>query len=244
MEVSTIAVSSCSFGPPVFGLAVSAPRTCCGRSPRSVLRRTAGNALERRARPGCKSFNNTGGKIMVGAVAGSLFGQQLGVRLGSGARWTASTWLDNSARVEADVPLSEAWALWSDQENVVNWMPWIAEVKVLKDQPNMSKWTLRYEAFGQNLEFSWLARLLKPIQNQKIHWRSVDGLANRGAVRFYPRGPTSCGVELTISYEVPDVLAPFASGVKPLVESILQGDLNRFAVYAKSQSAKKNATPK
>lgn len=33
--------------------------------------------------------------------------------------------------MEANVPLAEAWALWSDQENVVNWMPWIAEVKVL-----------------------------------------------------------------------------------------------------------------
>jgi len=37
----------------------------------------------------------------------------------------------SSAQVEADVPLSEAWALWSNQENVVNWMPWIASVKVL-----------------------------------------------------------------------------------------------------------------
>lgn len=108
--------------------------------------------------------------------------------------------------MEADVPLSEAWALWSNQENVVNWMPWIASVKVssslsngliyllfncgsiacvgrrrfsflfsfselgpgmgcyiqvLDDKPNMSKWTLRYSAFGQNFEFSWLARNLK-----------------------------------------------------------------------------------
>lgn len=172
-------------------------------------------------------------------MAGAFSGQQMGISVASRPRWTASTWLDNSAQVEADVPLAEAWALWSNQENVVNWMPWIASVKVMEGEPNLSKWTLRYSAFGQNFEFSWMARLLKPIQNQKIHWRSVDGLANRGAVRFYPRGPTSCGVELTISYEVPDVLAPFASGVKPLVESILKSDLNRFAVYAKQQSAKK-----
>ena len=27
-------------------------------------------------------------------------------------------------------------------------------------------------------------------------------VANRGAIRFYPRSPTSCSVKLTISYEV------------------------------------------
>lgn len=122
--------------------------------------------------------------------------------------------------------------------------------QVIEGKPNLSKWTLRYSAFGQNFEFSWLARLLKvitsistiqmcnlkqyvnslhflltemsskeiqegssekyhtstfnpsyprwtpfwrsllgyacwqPIQNQKIHWRSVDGLANRWAFVF------------------------------------------------------------
>lgn len=103
------------------------------------------------------------------------------------------------------MPLPVAWALWSNQENVVNWMPWIASVKVssslsngliylllnsgsnacvgrrpfsffffselgpgmgcyvqvVDDKPNMSKWTLRYSAFGQDFEFSWLARNLK-----------------------------------------------------------------------------------
>jgi uncharacterized membrane protein len=100
-------------------------------------------------------------------------------------------------QVEADVPLSEAWELWNDRENVTRWMPWITSVKVLKDKPEMSKWTLRYEAFGQEFEFSWLSRNLKPIHHQKIHWRSVDGVPNRGAVRFYPRGAKACGVQVT-----------------------------------------------
>jgi uncharacterized membrane protein len=45
-------------------------------------------------------------------------------------------------------------------------------------------------------------------------------------------------VKLTISYEVPDALAPFASGVSPLVESILQQDLDRFAKFAKTNYLK------
>jgi hypothetical protein len=34
-------------------------------------------------------------------------------------------------QVEADVPLSEAWELWNDRENVTRWMPWITSVKVV-----------------------------------------------------------------------------------------------------------------
>ncbi|KAG0618403.1 hypothetical protein M758_4G061100 [Ceratodon purpureus] len=237
MELSALAVSSCHTRPPAALFSTSTvPRSCCSRNAGVVAFRPIETSS---GRAKLTSTSNAGRRNRVGAMAGALCGQHMGIRLGAGARWTASTWLDNSAQVEADVPLSEAWALWSNQGNVVNWMPWIAEVKVMEGKPNLSKWTLRYSAFGQNFEFSWMARLLKPIQNQKIHWRSVDGLANRGAVRFYPRGPTSCGVELTISYEVPDVLAPFASGVKPLVEGILKSDLERFAKYAKSVSANK-----
>ncbi|BBN07131.1 protein MpPKC7 [Marchantia polymorpha subsp. ruderalis] len=153
----------------------------------------------------------------------------------NGSRWHA-TWQDNSAMVETDVPIEVAWALWNDREGVNRWMPWIDSVKIQEDQPELSKWTLKYEAFGQRFEFSWLARNLKPIFHQKIHWRAVDGLPNRGAVRFYPRGPSSCGVQLTISYEVPQVLSGLASALSPLVESILKQDMERFAKFAKQHS--------
>ena len=32
----------------------------------------------------------------------------------------------------------------------------------------MSKWCLSTEQFGQRLEFSWLARDLTPVPNQKV----------------------------------------------------------------------------
>eukprot|EP00850_Spirogloea_muscicola_P016982 SM000141S00926 [mRNA] locus=s141:265228:265933:- [translate_table: standard] len=118
-------------------------------------------------------------------------------------------------------------------------LPCFRFAQVQPDQPELSRWTLEYAAFGQSLRFSWLARNLQvpppspqplcrcwlllrdlpcsalmrapraalswrrpnlvrrqPIHHQKIHWRSVDGLPNRGAVRFYPRGPSACEVEV------------------------------------------------
>jgi hypothetical protein len=66
-------------------------------------------------------------------------------------------------------------------------------------------------------EFSWLSRNLQPIKFQKIHWVAEPGTAsygvsinNRGQVRFVRR-PGGCRITLSISYEVPDVLAPFAN---------------------------------
>ncbi|CAN0902419.1 hypothetical protein LINGRAHAP2_LOCUS21965 [Linum grandiflorum] len=113
-------------------------------------------------------------------------------------------------------------------------MPFISSVQILKDKPDLSRWSLKYEAFGQDIEFSWLARNMQPTPNQKIHWRSLDGLPNRGAVRFFPKGATSCTVELTVSYEVPPILSPVASALQPFLENLLSRGLDRFATFAKS----------
>lgn len=152
-------------------------------------------------------------------------------------QWMA-TWLENMAAVDTDISLDEAWQLWSDRELIPNWMPWIASVKVQEDKKELSKWTLRYRLLEQDLEFSWTARNLEPIYHQKIHWRSVDGLPNRGAVRFFPKGKGGCKLEMTISYQVPQILAPAASSLAPLVEGIIQKDLERFVVFATKQRVK------
>jgi len=31
-------------------------------------------------------------------------------------------------------------------------------LQILPDKPDLSQWSLKYKAFGQNIEFSWLAR--------------------------------------------------------------------------------------
>ncbi|KAG4138445.1 hypothetical protein ERO13_D07G134600v2 [Gossypium hirsutum] len=78
---------------------------------------------------------------------------------------------------------------------------------------------------------------VKPIPNQKIHWRSLEGFGNRGAVRFYPKGPSSCLVDLRISYEVPQLLIPVASVLQPFMENLLERGMDRFAKFAKSSSS-------
>ncbi|KAK4282601.1 hypothetical protein QN277_013959 [Acacia crassicarpa] len=143
-------------------------------------------------------------------------------------------WQDCTVKMEIDVPASVAYDFYSDREAIPRWMPFISSVKILPDKPDLSRWSLKYKAFGRDIEYSWLARNLQPIPNQKIHWRSLEGLPNRGAVRFYPKGPSSCVVELTVSYEVPQLLAPVASALQPFLEGLLRRGLERFANLVKS----------
>lgn len=144
---------------------------------------------------------------------------------------------DCTVKMEIDVPVGLAYKLYSDRESIPRWMPFISSVQVLKDKPDLSRWSLKYKALGQELEYSWLARNMQPTPNQKIHWRSLEGLPNRGSVRFFPKGSSSCLVELTVSYEVPGILAPLATALQPLLESLLRGGLERFATLAKSTLA-------
>ncbi|GMJ09243.1 hypothetical protein HRI_004593500 [Hibiscus trionum] len=167
-------------------------------------------------------------------------------------------WQDCTAKIEVDVPASVAYNCYSDREAIPNWMPFISSVKSCVgpcmvdghdfggkfdvwffgfSTPELSRWSLKYNAFSRDLEFSWLARNMQPIPNQKIHWRSLEGLPNRGSVRFYPKGPSSCLIELTVSYEVPQLLAPVASVLQPFLENLLKSCLDRFARHAKSKGS-------
>jgi len=144
--------------------------------------------------------------------------------------------LEHSVQVEVEVPIDLAWNLWSDLEQMPRWMKWIESVKVLEDNPELSRWKL---ATG-GLEFSWLSRIQKVVPQQIIQWESVDGLPNRGAIRFYDRKNSSI-VKLTIAYAIPGFLGKIMDNLflGRIVESTIQADLERFkeyAIQAKAQS--------
>ncbi|GMQ00464.1 hypothetical protein CsSME_00047549 [Camellia sinensis var. sinensis] len=107
-------------------------------------------------------------------------------------------WQDCKVKMDIEVPTSVAYDCYSDRQAIPCWMPFISSVEILEDKPDLSRWSLKYKAFGRDIEFSWLARNMQPIPNQKIQWRSLEGLPNRGAVRFFPKGPSSCVVEVRL----------------------------------------------
>lgn len=144
-------------------------------------------------------------------------------------------WLEHTVQTEVEVPIELVWNLWSDISQMPRWMKWIDSVTVLDDNPELSRWKL---ATG-GLEFSWLSRILKQVPHQIIQWESVDGLPNRGAIRFYDRGDSSI-VKMTVAYAIPGFLGRLMDNLflGRVVESTLHADLERFRNYALQAKAR------
>ncbi|RUT09199.1 membrane protein [Dulcicalothrix desertica PCC 7102] len=138
-------------------------------------------------------------------------------------------WLEHTVQVEVEAPIDFVWSLWSDLEQMPRWMKWIDSVKIPEDDPDISIWKLS----SNGLEFSWRSRILKKIPLQIIEWQSIDGLPNRGAIRFYDR-KTSSIVKLTVAYAIPGVIGKIMDNLflGKVVESTLDADLQRFKEYA------------
>lgn len=138
-------------------------------------------------------------------------------------------WLEHSVQIEVETPIDLVWSLWSDLEQMPRWMKWIESVEVLQDDPEISRWKLASTGF----EFSWLSRILKVVPQQLIQWQSVDGLPNRGAIRFYDRKGSSV-VKLTVAYAIPGILGQLMDRLflGRIVESTLYADMERFRNYA------------
>ncbi|MBF2026596.1 MAG: SRPBCC family protein [Oscillatoriales cyanobacterium C42_A2020_001] len=147
-----------------------------------------------------------------------------------------SNWLEHTVQIEIDAPIDLVWSLWSDLEQMPNWMKWIDSVKIQDNDPKLSRWKL---ATG-GLEFSWLSREVKVVPHQILQWESVDGLPNRGAIRFYDRGEEGSIVKMSVAYSVPGFLFQLMDNlfIGRVVESTLYADLERFRAYAiKAKSA-------
>ncbi len=137
-------------------------------------------------------------------------------------------WLDHSVLVDVDIPVEAAWELWSDLAQMPLWMKWIDAVKISDDDPEISEWKLASRGF----EFTWRSKITNLVPHQIIQWEAIDGLPNRGAIRFYGKEGQST-VKLTVSYAVPGIIK-WMDGLflGRLVEATLQEDLNRFRDYA------------
>ncbi|WP_017326390.1 SRPBCC family protein [Synechococcus sp. PCC 7336] len=140
----------------------------------------------------------------------------------------ADHWLEHTCQIQVPASIDRVWSLWSNLEQLPRWMKWISSVQTLDG--DLSRWTLSSRGFT----FNWTSKTHTVIHQQRIEWESVDGLHNRGCLRFYDRKADGTIVRLSIAYSVPGWLAailqiPF---IDRIVESTLQADLERFKAFA------------
>ncbi len=135
-------------------------------------------------------------------------------------------WLEHAVTTEIQAPADRVWEVWSDLEAMPRWMRWIESVVTEPGNPDLTDWTLAAQGF----RFHWKARITRRVEAQQLHWESVGGLPTKGAVRFYPHAEDRTAVKLSVSYELPGVLAPLMepSILGNIVTRELQANLDRF----------------
>ncbi len=145
-------------------------------------------------------------------------------------------WLEHTVTSDIKAPVEQVWKVWSDLDAMPLWMSWIESVKTIdqsvKTLPDLTEWTLAANGF----RFKWKAQINERIEAQKLKWESVGGLPTKGSVRFYPEEDNRTVVKLTVSYELPRVLAPLMvpSVLGGMVTNELQANLDRFKELVES----------
>ena len=140
------------------------------------------------------------------------------------------SWLEHTVTSEINAPVSEVWKMWSDLDSMPLWMTWIESVKTIdqetKTLPDLTEWTLAANGF----RFKWQAKINERIEAQKLEWESIGGLPTKGSVRFYEKENNQTNVKLTISYELPKILARLMQEniLGKMVNNELQNNLDRF----------------
>jgi len=139
-------------------------------------------------------------------------------------------WLEHTVTCDIKAPVSQVWEVWSDLDAMPLWMSWIESVKTIdaptSTLPDLTEWTLAANGF----RFKWKAKINERIEMQKLQWESVGGLPTKGNVRFYEEGAHKTIVKLSVTYELPKVLAPIMEPniLGGMVTNELQGNLDRF----------------
>tara|TARA_Y100001968_G_C19320782_1_gene699139 strand:+ start:704 stop:1165 length:462 start_codon:yes stop_codon:yes gene_type:complete len=150
-------------------------------------------------------------------------------------------WLEHTVTASIEAPVGEVWSVWSDLDSMPLWMTWIESVKTIDEKtttlPDLTEWTLAANGF----RFKWKAKINERVEAQKLQWESIGGLPTKGCVRFYEEKEFTV-VKLTISYELPKVLARLmeANILGGIVTNELQTNIDRFKKLVETRRKKEN----
>ena len=140
------------------------------------------------------------------------------------------TWLKHEVITVIQAPLDNVWNTWSDLDSMSLWMSWIESVKTVDQEtstlPDLTEWTLAANGF----KFKWKAQITERVDKSKLKWKSIGGLPTEGSVVFQSKSTESTSVNLSITYELPKMIARFMEEniLGKMVTNELQANIDRF----------------
>jgi hypothetical protein len=139
---------------------------------------------------------------------------------------------EHHVSVEVHAPVQQVYSFFSHFNDFPKFMSFVKEVTYYDEQ--RSHWvaqvggTQEWDAVNED----WVAQ-------RQIGWRSINGLENRGRVKFTYLGDSRTNVDVYISYVPPAGIVGEAVdrlGLDSHFDAILQEDLNRFASMVEEAS--------
>jgi uncharacterized membrane protein len=138
--------------------------------------------------------------------------------------------------IEVSVPLSAAYNQWTEFEQFPRFMEGVEEIRQVDD--NHLYW--RVKLAGTTREFH--AEVVEQRPDERIAWRSSEGVMHAGVVTFHPLGDAQTRVTAQIQEE-PEGLAERVGETLGMLDRRVQGDLSRFKAMIEREGARRAGAP-
>jgi len=136
--------------------------------------------------------------------------------------------------VDVDVPVRTAYNQWTQFAEFPRFMEGVDSVTQLTD--SLTHWTVTIA--GQTREFD--AEITEQKPDERVAWRSLDGLGHAGVVTFHKLDESSTRVMLQIE-TMPEGLVEKAGDVLGVAKHRAKGDLARFKEFIESRQTETGA---
>jgi uncharacterized membrane protein len=137
-----------------------------------------------------------------------------------------------SRGVDVDVPVTVAYNQWTQFEG------FRSSCRCTRSPSSTAKRLYWRAEVAKDKE--WTAEIAEQVPDQVIAWHSTTGARNAGRVQFFPIGPASTRIQLTMDYDPEGAVENVGDWVG-LVTSRVKGDLRRFKEFIESRGVETGA---
>jgi uncharacterized membrane protein len=132
--------------------------------------------------------------------------------------------------IEVAVPVREAYEQWSQFESLPQFMSGVQSVTRVSDR--ITHWVTNIG--GAEREFD--AETVEDLQDERIAWRSTDGISHAGAVTFTQLGPRTTRIWVRLEWS-PENLGEQTGATLGFDNMQVRADLRRFKEFIESRGS-------
>jgi uncharacterized membrane protein len=166
---------------------------------------------------------------LMGGLAGKATEKLTGGGGGAGGKKTRR--LPIQRWTDVAVPVEVAYQAWTEFEEFPKFMHRVLSIEQKED--NLLSWQ-------EKIWFStrqWEGEITEKRKNDRIAWRTTQGMAHAGVVTFHRLDKNLTRVMVTMDFQPNGMIEKMASGLR-FVKRAVQADLARFKAYVEMDEAK------